>query len=218
MLLCNPRSLGATSDWPLDALPADAAERPTRPGCRQPRRLRASRAFGSSHASQEVFCFLQREKCASRFLYLHFLFAYSISTPKEEGIVRCRTTVSLCLLVMAGVHLAPRKRLSLNCATFPEAHVGNAQEANCEKMRAVQADRFSPKQPIAKKCAQFRSLSERKYLVGDSSFGAGPAQRVFSCVEHGRDILRVSNWPYPAVTGFQFGISAIRWRKSFSKL
>jgi len=113
MLLCNPRSLGATSDWPLDALPADAAERPTRPGCRQPRRLRASRAFGSSHASQEVFCFLQREKCASRFLYLHFLFAYSISTPKEEGIVRCRTTVSLCLLVMAGVHLAPRKRLSL---------------------------------------------------------------------------------------------------------
>jgi len=138
MLLCNPRSLGATSDWPLDALPADAAERPTRPGCRQPRRLRASRAFGSSHASQEVFCFLQREKCASRFLYLHFLFAYSISTPKEEGIVRCRTTVSLCLLVMAGVHLAPRKRLSLNCATFPEAHVGNAQEANCEKMRAVQ--------------------------------------------------------------------------------
>jgi hypothetical protein len=68
------------------------------------------------------------------------------------------------------------------------------------------------------KPGQPESLSERKYLMGDSPSSAGPAQKAFSCGEHRGDILRAANWPYPAVTGFQLGVSAIRCRKSFSKL
>jgi transposase len=68
------------------------------------------------------------------------------------------------------------------------------------------------------KQGQPESLSERKCLAGDSLFGADRAQGVFSCSGHGGSVLRAANWPYPTVTGFQFGASAIRWRKSFSKL
>ena len=60
------------------------------------------------------------------------------------------------------------------------------------------------------KPGQPESLSERKYLMGDSPSSAGPAQKAFSCGEHRGDILRAANWPYPAVTGFQLGVSAIR--------
>jgi len=108
----------------------------------------------------------------------------------------------------------------LGSSTCHQAHAGITSLAlggnGTEKPDRVRRDK--PACCRGRKPGQPESLSERKYLMGDSPSSAGPAQKAFSCGEHRGDILRAANWPYPAVTGFQLGVSAIRCRKSFSKL